>query len=30
MDCKIEDRQSIDEGFIITVVDNIRNKSKKR
>ena len=30
MDCEIEDRQPIDEGFIITIVDNIRNKSKKR
>jgi len=30
MDCEIEDRQPIDEGFIITVVDNTRNKSKKR
>jgi len=30
MDCEIEDRQPIIEGFIITVVDNTRNKSKKR
>jgi len=30
MDCEIEDRQPIDEGFIITIVDNTRNKSKKR
>jgi len=30
MDCKIEDKQTIDEGFVITVVDNTRNKTKKR
>ena len=30
MDCEIEDRQPIDEGFIITVVDNTQKKSKKR
>ena len=30
MDCDIDDRQAIDEGFIITVVDNTRNKTKKR
>jgi len=30
MDCEIEDRQAIDEGFVITVVDNTRNKTKKR
>jgi len=30
MDCEIEDRQPIDEGFVITVIDNTRNTSKKR
>jgi len=30
MDCEIEDRKPIDEGFIITEVDNTRNKNKKR
>ena len=30
IDCEIENRQPIDDGFIITVVDNTRNKSKKR
>jgi len=30
MDYEIEYRQPIDEGFIITVVDNTQNKSKKR
>jgi len=25
MDCEIDDRQPIDEGFIITIVDNTRN-----
>ena len=30
MDCEIEDSQPIDEGFIITVIDNTRNMSKKR
>jgi len=30
IDGEIEDRELVDEGFIITVVDNTRNKSKKR
>jgi len=30
MDYEIEDRQIIDEGFIITVIDNTRKKNKKR
>jgi len=30
MDCEIEVRQAIDEGFVNTVVDNTRNKTKKR
>ena len=30
MDCEIEDRQPIDEGFIITVIHNTRNTSQKR
>jgi len=30
MDCEVEDRQAIDEGFIITVVVNTRNRGKKR
>jgi len=30
MDCEIEDRQAIDEGFVITVVDNTRNKTQER
>ena len=27
MDCEIEDRQPIDEGFIVTVIDTTRNTS---
>ena len=30
MDCEIEDRQPIDEGFTITVIHNTRNTSQKR
>ena len=30
MDCEVEDRQAIDEGFVITILDNTRNMTKKR
>jgi len=30
MDCEVEDRQAIDEGVVITILDNTRNMTKKR
>ena len=29
MDCEVENRQAINEGFVITVLDNTRNMPKK-
>ena len=30
MNCEVEDKQAINEGFVITVLDNTRNVAKKR
>jgi len=30
MDCEIEERQAINEGFVITIVDNSQNRAMKR